>query len=1007
MNPSGRIQNKKAVNLQKGGACFPHRRWLPRFFAATGLLAIATVVVTVVVPAVPAMTAGPDADVAAGARALPDRSFLTREPQGCNFYVDPSGSNASSGTQSAPWRTIGKAVATLGAGQVACVNSGTYDETGASAANSGTSSAPIVLKRTPGSPTRPVVRLVQDTPILRIDRGYWIVDGLELNLNDRITTGVVFGSSSHHITLRNSFVHDDAKGAAVYVAGDDVSIEGSEIANNFHYQGEDSHGVLVVASAERVLVRRNRIGNNGGDAVQCEYYGSPSDAQTPTNLTIEDNRIFTSPENEGRVEQGVDIKTCKYVSIRGSVPPDANDPNAAAQKFFGFKNSSSAAGGGGAMVIHYSARNVLVENNRMWDSCGGINIGRHDATYGTVEHVVVRRNVIFNMRALGGACNGRGILIQRVNFADLYHNTLDRVPGYAFRLGPNNETGSKDRDVDFYDNVVKDAGQFLDLARSKIDAFASDRNVFWSSDGNQRRFRIDGAQLVLSEWQGKADGTSVLVADPTSKVTDPAFIPGAGTTDDYLTQPSSPARDQAIDTTNAAVFGAGPDIGFRETYDDPTAGAPCQTATVDEAWPGESFSSQAGTFTATVDVTPLGAPIDTGVGLSQGTADAWTDMATIVRFNGSGNIDARNGTSYTADAPIPYSANVRYRVRLLVDVPARRYSAYVKPPTGSEITIGTNLNFRTEQQSVANLDHKTVWTAIGALQSCNFGLSKASPATAPTVAAAGDIACDPASGGFNGGNGTTTSCRQKYTSDLLVGPGVTAVLTLGDNQYESGTLSQFQNSYDLSWGRVKSMTHPAVGNHEYGTAGAAGYFDYFGPAAGDRTKGYYSFDIGSWHLIALNSNCAQVSGCGAGSPQERWLRSDLAAHQATCTLAYFHHARFSSGPHGNNSSVQPLWQALYEADADVVLSGHDHDYERFAPQDPAGNADSARGIREFVVGTGGKSHYALTARKANSELFNGDTYGVLKLTLRDGAYDWKFVPEAAGSFTDSGSDACH
>jgi hypothetical protein len=277
----------------------------------------------------------------------------------------------------------------------------------------------------------------------------------------------------------------------------------------------------------------------------------------------------------------------------------------------------------------------------------------------------------------------------------------------------------------------------------------------------------------------------------------------------------------------------------------------------------------------------------------------------------------------------------------------------------------------------------------------------------PVIAAAGDIACAPSDPNYNGGLGTATKCAQKRTSDLVVSEQPTAVLTLGDNQYEIGRLSRFLESYDPTWGRVKSITRPTVGNHEYMTAGAAGHFDYYGAAAGPRGKGYYSFDVGSWHLVALNSNCAEVGGCGAGSPQESWLRSDLAAHPNRCTLAYWHHPRFSSGPHGNSAAMQAIWKALYDANADVVLAGHDHTYERFAPQDHTGVADPVRGIRGFVAGTGGKNHYSFGTTRPNSQVRNSATFGVLEFSLHPGSYNWKFEPVAGASFTDSGSDSCH
>ena len=279
----------------------------------------------------------------------------------------------------------------------------------------------------------------------------------------------------------------------------------------------------------------------------------------------------------------------------------------------------------------------------------------------------------------------------------------------------------------------------------------------------------------------------------------------------------------------------------------------------------------------------------------------------------------------------------------------------------------------------------------------------------PVVAAAGDIACDPRSRL----RGSAHACRDRQTADLLADADLSAVLTLGDNQYEDGRLAAFRAVYDRSWGRVKDITRPAVGNHEYGTRGAAGHFDYFngsgrsGGPAGDRDRGYYSFDVGAWHLIALNSVCDQVGGCHAGSPQEQWLRADLAANPGRCTLAYWHHPRFSSGQQSSSRRYIPFWTALYEAGADVVLAGHAHDYERFAPLTPDGVLDPVRGIREFVVGTGGKYHYPLAAPQPHSEVGDATTWGVLQLTLRAEAYEWRFVPEAGGGFTDAGSTACH
>ena len=278
--------------------------------------------------------------------------------------------------------------------------------------------------------------------------------------------------------------------------------------------------------------------------------------------------------------------------------------------------------------------------------------------------------------------------------------------------------------------------------------------------------------------------------------------------------------------------------------------------------------------------------------------------------------------------------------------------------------------------------------------------------TGPRIAAAGDVACDPDSDAFADGNGRGLECRQKATSDLLVGGRYKAVLVLGDIQYEDGSYEEFLESYDRTWGRVKGMTRPTPGNHEYETDDAEGYFRYFGRRAGDPTRGYYSFDLAGWHIVSLNSNCEHIGGCGPSSRQLRWLRADLAAHRRACTLAYWHHPRFSSGEHGSDPTYVAFWRALYNANADVVLVGHDHDYERFAPQRADGVRDPRRGLRGFVVGTGGKSLRTFPKVRANSESRDVSSFGVLELTLGSGAYAWRFRP-AVGSFTDAGSARCH
>jgi hypothetical protein len=259
------------------------------------------------------------------------------------------------------------------------------------------------------------------------------------------------------------------------------------------------------------------------------------------------------------------------------------------------------------------------------------------------------------------------------------------------------------------------------------------------------------------------------------------------------------------------------------------------------------------------------------------------------------------------------------------------------------------------------------------------------------------------------GAGDIASCsrtQDEATAKLLDGIAGT-VMAVGDNAYENGSATEYTNCYGPTWGRHKDRTRPVPGNHDYATSGAKGYFGYFGSRAGAAGRGYYSFDIGSWHVVMLNSNCSAVGGCGATSPQGTWLRSDLAANSKTCTIAVWHHARFTSVRSTPDGLTVALWQALYQYGADVVVSAHQHNYERFAPQTPSGTADSAYGIREFVVGTGGGALVGFSTTMKNSQVRNSQTYGVLRLTLHASRYDFAFVPIAGQSFRDSGSGQCH
>jgi len=267
------------------------------------------------------------------------------------------------------------------------------------------------------------------------------------------------------------------------------------------------------------------------------------------------------------------------------------------------------------------------------------------------------------------------------------------------------------------------------------------------------------------------------------------------------------------------------------------------------------------------------------------------------------------------------------------------------------------------------------------------------------------------------GAGDIASCQSpegaRATAKLIEQtPGT--VFAAGDLAYEKGSATEFKTCYDPTWGRFKERTRPALGNHEYGVpgAGAHAYFEYWGTRAGPAGKGYYSYDLGAWHIVVLNTNCGfrNVGGCDKDSQQEMWLKEDLREHPNACILAYGHHALFSSGVfkrHAVHPELLQLWADLYAAHADLVLAGHEHSYERFAPQDPEGHADPTHGIREIVVGTGGRSHDPLGFATPNSEVREWETFGVLKLTLTAGKYAWEFIPEEGKTFRDSGSGVCH
>ncbi len=271
------------------------------------------------------------------------------------------------------------------------------------------------------------------------------------------------------------------------------------------------------------------------------------------------------------------------------------------------------------------------------------------------------------------------------------------------------------------------------------------------------------------------------------------------------------------------------------------------------------------------------------------------------------------------------------------------------------------------------------------------------------IAAAGDIACND--------ERKEGECYQDKTAKLIVDKNPDIVLALGDLQYDSGLYNDFLTYYDKTWGIFKNKTKPVPGNHDYGTQKAKGYFDYFNGMgsdsgqAGERDKGYYSFTKGNWKLLALNSNCWAMGGCDDSSAQYAFVKKELDKTKETCTIAYWHHPVFSSGPHGNDANMRAIWRLLYEKNVEIVLNGHDHLYERFEKQNPSGDIEKEKGIQEFIVGTGGRNLYALKAKQQNSVFSDSEHYGVLFLSFHERSYDWQFIT-IDNTVVDSGTEKC-
>jgi len=373
---------------------------------------------------------------------------------------------------------------------------------------------------------------------------------------------------------------------------------------------------------------------------------------------------------------------------------------------------------------------------------------------------------------------------------------------------------------------------------------------------------------------------------------------------------------------------------------------------------------------------------------------ALTLLAVLVLFFTSGcpsdEVDPRAGSKPVASVVvIPATATIAQGGSVLLTADPR--DAEGNSLTGRQITWesgGAAASVNTSGRVTGQALGTATVTAMCEGQSGSSTITVVEPGAVHVLVGAGDIA-----------NGSSASYETAKLLDNIAG----TVFTAGDNAYSDGTEQDFAQRYEPTWGRHKARTRPSPGNHDYHTPDAAGYYAYFGANAGPAGRGYYSYDLGDWHIISLNSEISM----SASSPQVQWLRDDLAANTKDCILAYWHRPRFSSGTHGSSTGPKVLWEVLYEAGAEIVVVGHDHNYQRFAPQTAEGVADPARGIRQFVAGMGGAGLYTFSTPIANTEAYNVDTHGVLKFTLGPGTYTWEFIPIAGKTYTDSGTGTCH
>lgn len=401
--------------------------------------------------------------------------------------------------------------------------------------------------------------------------------------------------------------------------------------------------------------------------------------------------------------------------------------------------------------------------------------------------------------------------------------------------------------------------------------------------------------------------------------------------------------------------------------------------------------------------------------------DVTADINGAITGNGTYSFALTNGATAVRKVDSRESAGKSPHLDLTANTTTTSTSSSASSSTTDSTTSTTTTPTTTTTTTpVTTSTTSTTTTPVTTTSSTTTSSSSTSTSTSsgtdPVIAAGGDIACGISDPNYNSGNGVTSACHMKNTANQISGLNPVALLPLGDEQYNSGNSTDFAASYGNSWGvgSLLNRSHPAVGNHEYGTSGAGGYFKFFGSAAtgggascSSGCGGYYSYNIGAWHLVAINTECTRIdggTGCATGSPQEKWLKADLAAHPNSCTLVYGHRPRWSSNSFAN-SDIAPLIADMYPT-VDIYLSGHSHAYERFKPQNPSGAVDTAKGITQLIVGTGGSFYTGFGTILANSVTHKSNLFGVMKLTLHSNSADYAFLPENS-TYTDSGTVNCH